>query len=162
MRGLLIGTSGQGVMKPQTPLVRKTPRIVLLEDGKVFSQLFEDIIHGWFDNIDLVKFENGAEAWKELERTKPDLLILDWVNPGLTGHELLKLLALDQAKFPVLLTSEFFEKHLQLFSDQGWKLGFLPKPFEIKEFWAALNELVGPSDYPEIQALVKTQVERRL
>jgi DNA-binding response OmpR family regulator len=154
----LIETFGWLVINNEVLPAKKTPRIVLLEDERVFSQLFGDLIHDWFEKIELVKFENGVEAWKELARTKPDLLILDWVNPGLTGHEMLKLLALDHAKFSVLLTSEFFDKHLQLFSDHGWTLGFLPKPFEIGEFWAALNELVGPSDYPKMQALVKTQV----
>jgi DNA-binding response OmpR family regulator len=37
-------------------------------------------------------------------------------------------------------------------------LSYLPKPFHIREFWAALNELVGPSDYPEMQALVEPLV----
>jgi len=34
----------------------------------------------------------------------------------------------------------------------------LPKPFHIREFWAAMNELVGPSDFPDMRALVATQV----
>ena len=141
---------------------RKTPRIVLLEDEGALSRLFEHCLHEWFEKIELVKFESGDEAWKEMSRQTPDLLILDWAHPGLTGHEILQKLALDQAKFPILLTSEFFEKHLQLFSDHGLRFGFLPKPFTIREFWAALNQLVGSSDHPELQALLKTEVETYL
>ena len=133
-----------------------------MEDEQALSRLFEQCLRQWFENIALVKFENGEEAWRELSRTKPDLLILDWAHPGWTGHEILQKLALDQATYPILLTSEFFEKHLQLFSEQGLKLGFLPKPFGIREFWEALNQLVGPSDHPEIQALVKSQAESHL
>ena len=139
---------------------RKTPRIVLLEDEPALSQLFGDCIHEWFDKIELVKFTGGDDAWRELSRTAPDLLILDWVHPGLTGHEILQQLALHPTGFPILLTSEFFAAHLQLFSDHGLKVGFLPKPFEICEFWEALNQLLGPSDHPEQQALVKTQLEK--
>ena len=137
---------------------RKIPRVVLLEDERVLSSLIEHCLQDWFERIDLVKFGSGDEAWLELTRSKPDLLILDWKHPGLTGHEILQRLAVDQARVPILLTSEFFEEHLQLFSDRGLKLGFLPKPFHIREFWAALNELVGPSDYPQMQALVKTSL----
>ena len=137
---------------------RKIPRIVLLEDERSLCRLIEHCLQDWFAKIQLVVFENGDEAWQELTRNKPDLLIMDWKHPGLTGHEVLKLLALDQTTFPVLLTSEFFEEHLQLFSDQGLTLRYLPKPFHIRELWAALNELVGPSDYPDMQALVETQV----
>jgi DNA-binding response OmpR family regulator len=77
---------------------RKRPRIVLLEDEKELSQLFGDLIRDWFKNVDLIKFERGAEAWKELVQCEPDLLILDWVSPGSTGDGILKLLTLDQAK----------------------------------------------------------------
>lgn len=155
-------TSGTIVVSDEPAPARKTPRIVLLEDEKALSRLFELCLHDWFEKIELVKLENGEETWKELARTAPDLLILDWAHPGLTGHELLRQLALSQAKFPILLTSEFFEEKLQLFADRGMKLGFLPKPFGIREFWAALNQLVGPSDHPEIQALVQTVAEKHL
>lgn len=156
--GHLTETFGELVRNYGALTARKAPRIVILEDEKALSQLFEDFIHDWFEKVEMVKFENGVEAWKELSRAEPDLLILEWVNPGLTGYGILKLLALDQAKFPILLTSEFFEGHLQLASDQGLKLGFLPKPFEVQEFWAALNVLVGPSDHPAPQAFVKERV----
>ena len=139
-------------------VTRKIPRIVLLEDEKSLCRLIEHCFHDWFEKIELVEFENGDEAWQELSQLKPDLLIMDWKHPGLTGHEMLKLLARDQASFPILLTSDFFEEHLQLFSNQGLKITYLPKPFHIREFWAAMNELVGPSDYPDMQALVETQV----
>ncbi len=141
---------------------RKIPRIVLLEDEKALSRLFEECLHDWFEKIEVVALENGEETWKELARAAPDLLILDWSHPGLTGHEIVRQLALSQAKFPILLTSEFFQDNLHLFTDRGLKLGFLPKPFGVREFWAALNQLVGPSDRPEMQALVKTVVETHL
>lgn len=152
----------QLVMNDQPTPAKKAPRIVLLEDEPALSRLFEQCLREWFTNIELVKFANGAEAWRELSRTKPDLLILDWVHPGMTGEEILKQLALDRARYPILLTSEFFEEHLQLFCEQGLKLAFLPKPFGLREFWTALNQLVGPSDHPEIQALVSSQAEPRL
>ena len=148
--------SSKMVTFPQMQTV--SDKIHLLGEEWCGASLFEHCLQDWFAKIQLVVFENGDEAWQELTRNKPDLLIMDWKHPGLTGHEVLKLLALDQATFPVLLTSEFFEEHLQLFSDQGLTLRYLPKPFHIRELWAALNELVGPSDYPDMQALVESQL----
>jgi len=162
MFGRLTKTFGRLAINHKPLPAKKIPRIVLLEDEPALSSLFEDCLHEWFQKIELLKFANGEEALKELSRTEPDLLILDWVHPGLTGDEILQQLVVDQPKFPFLLTSEFFERHLQLFSDHGLKLGFLPKPFGILEFWAALNQLVGPSDHPEMQALLKTEAETRL
>ena len=136
----------------------KMPRIILLEDEPDVSHLFEVCLRDWFAEVDIVKFEDGAKAWKEMTREAPDLLILDWAHPGLTGHELLKRLAAARARFPILLTSEYFERHVQLFMDRGLRLGFLPKPFGIQEFWAAINQLVGPSDRTEMQAATREEV----
>jgi hypothetical protein len=36
--------------------------------------------------------------------------------------------------------------------ERGLKVGYLPKPFGMFQFWRALNEFIGPSDFPEIQA----------
>lgn len=100
-------------------------RIVLLEDDKPLSRLIEHCLHDWFAQAELVTFKSGDEAWQELARSKPDLLILDWKHPGLTGLELLRRLALAKAAFPILLTSIYFAENVQLFSDQGLKLKFL-------------------------------------
>src|ERR1017187_9239876 len=97
---------------------KKTPRIVLLEDDRSFSSLLKHCLHEWFEKIELVRFAGGDQAWLELFLANPDLLILDWKHPGLTGHEMLELLAVDQARFPILLTPEFFSEHVQPFSDQ--------------------------------------------
>jgi len=133
-----------------------------LEDEPALSRLFEQCLREWFGEIELVKFEDGGEAWQELSRTKPDLLILDWAHPGMTGEEILQQLALEQTRYPILLTSELFEQQLHRLSHHGLKLGFLPKPFGILEFWAALNRLAGPSHHPETQALVNRQAAPRL
>ena len=136
----------------------KLLRVALLEDQRVLARLIEHCLRDWFKKIELVKFENGDEAWQELSQTQPDLLILDWKHPGLTGGEIVQKLALLPATFPLVLTSDLFEEHVQQFSEQGLVFRFLPKPFHILEFWAVLNDLVGPSDYPEMQVLVETRV----
>ena len=141
---------------------RSIPRIVLLEDEKLLCRLMEQCLHEWFARIDIVKLENGDDAWQELLRMKPDLLILDWKHPGLTGEEILHRLALDKAAFPVLLTSELFWNHVQLFSKHGLKLKFLPKPFHIWELWDSVNELLGPIESPERPPLVEVQLETQL
>jgi len=138
-----------------------TPRIVILEDEKLLVQLFEFCLHEWFAKFELLKFRSGDSAWEELSRTKPSLLIMDSAHPGLSGSDILARLAASQAGFPILLTSEFFEEHLQIFVDHGLKLGYLPKPFSIQEFWDALHKLVGPSDFPERHVRLKRIFEWR-
>jgi CheY-like chemotaxis protein len=127
----------------------KKPRIVLLEDEPLLVKLFEFCISEWFQETDLLKFKNGDDAWQQLSQTEPDLLIMDGSHPGLDGLAIMDRLAEKKAGFPVLLTSDFFEEHLGSYAERGLKTAFLPKPFGVKQFWNALNELVGPSDFPK-------------
>lgn len=138
-----------------------TKRIILLEDNKELSSLFEFCINEWFKNASLLSVGNDAEALAEMARKQPDLLVLDWNHPDFTGHEILEKLAESHITCPILLISEFFEAHLKMFVDHGLKIGYLPKPFGIQEFWDALNQLVGPSDYPARQIRIKELFEFR-
>jgi len=133
----------------------KTKRIILLEDEQELSKLFEYCIREWFKNAELVRVGSDDAALTEMARKPPDLLVLDWNHPGLTGHIMLEQLAKIHVTCPVLLVSEFFEAHLKMLVDRGLKVGYLPKPFGIQEFWDALNQLVGPSDFPERQIRIK-------
>jgi len=127
----------------------KKPRIILLEDEPLLIKLFEFCIAEWFKETELLKFRNGDDAWQELSRKEPDLLIMDGTHPGLGGLNIMNRLTEKKAECPILLTSDFFEEYLESYTKHGLKTFFLPKPFGVKQFWNALNQLVGPSDLPE-------------
>ena len=136
-----------------TPTVRR-PRIMILEDERQLIELFEMSIHDWFKDPEIITFVNGNEAWMELNRQEPDLLIMDCSHPGLSGIEIMEQLAARMAKCVILLTSELFEGNLKHIRERGLKIAYLPKPFGVVQFWRALNEHVGSSDFPERQSLV--------
>lgn len=136
-----------------TSAVRR-PRIMILEDEPQLIELFEMSIRDWFQEPEIISFANGNEAWMELSRQEPDLLIMDCSHPGLSGIEIMEQLAAKSAKCVILLTSELFEGSLKNVLDRGLKIAYLPKPFGVVQFWRALNDHVGPSDFPERQALL--------
>lgn len=133
---------------------QKTSRIILLEDEPLLVKLFEFCLQEWFKELELLKFTNGDEVWQQVSGTKPDLLIMDWTHPGMEGEVIMERFAEKKADFPILLTSDFFEEHLQMYAKRGLKVVFLPKPFGLKQFWSALDQLVGPSDFPERTTLL--------
>lgn len=132
----------------------KKPRIILLEDEPLLVKLFEFSLAEWFKEMELMKFRNGDDAWQQLSQADPDLLIMDWTHPGLEGEVIMKRLVEKKAGFSILLTSDFFEEHLSKYAECGLKVVFLPKPFGLKQFWTALNQLVGPGDFPERATLL--------
>jgi DNA-binding response OmpR family regulator len=123
-------------------------RIVLLDDEKHMLKLFELYIREWFKDVELVPFQNGDAAWLELSRTEPSLFITDWYHPGLDGGELVRKLAEKQAKVPVLMISACDAEDIREFAGLGIKVVFLQKPFGSEQLWRALNEMVGPCDFP--------------
>src|SRR6266581_8761111 len=80
---------------------QKPPRIVLVDDEKWILMLYETIVPRCFKNVTLKAFQHRDEAWQELLRADPDLLITDMRNDnvpgqiqnlGMSGWEMLPLL----------------------------------------------------------------------
>jgi len=60
---------------------------MLVEDSAIERQQICRYLQEW--NLDFVATENGADAWRRLESPDaPNLVLLDWVLPGLDGIEL--------------------------------------------------------------------------
>lgn len=132
----------------------KRPTIFILDDEPQLARLLEMGVHDWFKNPEVVVFADGNAAWHELSRRSPDMFIMDWSHPGMDGHALLEKLTVKPAGFVILLTSELFAEQFGELTGKGLKIGYLPKPFGIQQFWRALNDFVGPSDFPNRQGMV--------
>jgi DNA-binding response OmpR family regulator len=76
-----------------------------VDDAWHMLQLLELYLAEWFDAVELLRFQNGDQAWDELSRMEPDLLITDWRHPGLDGGELVRKIAEKKSKTPVLMIS---------------------------------------------------------
>lgn len=79
---------------------------------------------------------DGEEAWGLLEQRTPDLLVTDWLLPGMTGTDLVHQIRLSE-RFPglyiIMVTARAEHDHRV----EGLEAGaddFLPKPFNQEEF----------------------------
>jgi len=62
-------------------------RIMVVEDSAIERKQISGYLKEW--NLDFVAIENGADAWSCLQSPDaPNLVLLDWVLPGLDGIEL--------------------------------------------------------------------------
>lgn len=67
-------------------------RVVIADDERP-ARLFLKALLGEFENVEIVgEAENGTEAIEIIERTRPDLALLDLQMPELTGLEVVKFL----------------------------------------------------------------------
>jgi DNA-binding NtrC family response regulator len=133
------------------PRRTRPPRIVVVDDDEGPRDAFELLIRRWFKDVSLLLFSNSSEAWQELLRTDPDLLILDM---PLAEPELLPLLAERKVKYPILATSGFVQrKEVRQRAGPNLNVTFLRKPFSVSEFYRQLLIHLGPGDNPERQIL---------
>jgi CheY-like chemotaxis protein len=83
---------------------RARPALVLVvdDDEAMRTTLTETLRSEMYDTVCA---RNGFEALEEMERRRPDLLLLDLVMPGMSGWEVLKVMARRPriARVPVLV-----------------------------------------------------------
>lgn len=95
--------------------------------------------------FDVLEAADGQAALELALASPPDVALLDWVMPGIQGHELCVKLKNDPrtSSVPVaMLTARGEEQDRLLGMDLGAD-AYLVKPFDINELEATLRRLIG-------------------
>jgi CheY-like chemotaxis protein len=62
-------------------------RVLVAEDDPMFRKILKNWLENWGYPVTLA--EDGTQAWAILQQEdQPELLILDWVMPGIDGAEI--------------------------------------------------------------------------
>jgi CheY-like chemotaxis protein len=112
---------------------RRPARIHLLDDEPCLREAMELILQFYFRDFVVVRSADGDQAWREISRSAPDLLITDYRHPGMQVEEMMHRLYRRPVKFPILVASAQacaipgLKERLQSFP--GFTVEFLEKPF---------------------------------
>lgn len=104
-----------GMVADTLALVKKElwpkPRIVLVNDYAEPLQLMELLICDWFKEATILKFQSGEQAWQELQRQDPDILITDMErrNDSMDGWAMILLLVEKKVKYPIVVATALAE-----------------------------------------------------
>ena len=103
--------------------------ILLVEDSPTTLLALRKILERWEYRV--ITAEDGRDAWAQLQKTKPDLVVSDIDMPRLNGIELVKLMRNDivYMHIPVILITGNTSYHLEAGREAGVN-GLLSKPFE--------------------------------
>ena len=93
--------------------------------------------------------DSGRHAWEEIDRVRPDLLVLDVMLPGIDGYSLQLKISQDAAtrELPIIVLTAL-EPSRTLFQKFTQVVGFMTKPFKTDELLAAANAAVSRSTKP--------------
>jgi DNA-binding NarL/FixJ family response regulator len=89
------------------PLSAMEPTVVelALKHQEWFSGRTELRLKAQHSELRTLSFDNGVEAWLQLGRETPDLLVVEWLLPEMDGVEILNRLHKLGANFPVWLVA---------------------------------------------------------
>ena len=117
-------------------------KILVVDDSEVERVVIIDSLRK--DGFTVLAAASSDEALAQLERERPDLLLLDVIMPGVNGLQLCRNLRRDPrfAQLPiVLVTSKKTE------ADRHWGLkqgasDYLTKPFSVDQLLTVVRRLV--------------------
>jgi DNA-binding response OmpR family regulator len=71
-------------------------KILIVDDEPHIRFLLEQTLAELEDEgVELLLAGDGSSAWESVQKEKPDLVFLDTMMPGLSGHEVCKRIKLD-------------------------------------------------------------------
>jgi PleD family two-component response regulator len=118
----------------------RTMKILIADDDQMTRRLLTFSLSRW--QRDLTAVATGDEAWAFLSEVEaPCLAILDWMMPGLDGHEICQLVTehrRNEAIYLILLTSNNEKKDVVSGLDAGAN-DYVVKPFDEGELYARIQ-----------------------
>ena len=123
-------------------------RVLIVDDAKANVDILVEALRG---EHTLSVALDGEGALRAVEKSAPDLVLLDIVMPGLDGYEVCRRLRADPAtrEIPVMFLSSLEDVRDKA---RGFELGandYLTKPFEILEVKARVRSLLKAKAYAD-------------
>jgi len=117
-----------------------TAHILLIEDEVKLARFLE--LELGSEGYRLTVAHDGIEGLTLARETSPDVAILDWMLPGLTGVELCRRLRATGNKIPIILLTAKDEVGDRVAGLDAGADDYLVKPFSIEELLARIRALL--------------------
>ena len=140
---------------PSRPAGRNAPKILVVEDEDALSLMLAYNLEA--EGFRVERVERGDAVEDTLRETVPDLIILDWMLPGVSGIEVCRRLRAraDSRTVPVIMLTARGEEDERV---RGLSVGaddYVVKPFSVPELMARVHALLRRAR-PERVAAVLT------
>ncbi|GAB4317887.1 MAG: hypothetical protein Kow0059_11020 [Candidatus Sumerlaeia bacterium] len=128
-------------VKPLTKISMKNVRVLIVDDDPdVLKILSLPLIN----ECEIVTATDGLSALDKAVRYKPDIFIIDWMMPRMTGYQLCQMLK-RSAEFrdaPIIFVSAKTSPKDQELVKRLGVYRFLPKPFKLNDVLRMLEEII--------------------
>lgn len=136
-------------------------KILIADDSKLVLSLVRSILEGFSSGLTVLVAHNGLEAIDLAQKENPDLILMDWQMPEMSGIEALIQLKKDTATKDIAVimltasesTSEAFE---------AGAIDFVQKPFNKNELLARVKSILDSVNAKKElkQKLIENEIQR--
>jgi two-component system phosphate regulon response regulator PhoB len=119
--------------------------ILLVEDEAAIGEMLQSgLTRAGFD-VSLAA--DAAEAERRMKQAAPDLILLDWMLPGVSGLELARRLRRDPASkaLPIIMLTARCDEGDRLKGFEAGADDYIGKPFSVRELVARIHALLRRS-----------------
>jgi len=123
-------------------------RILIVDDAKTNIDI---LVQALRDEYKLSVAVDGAAALRSVEKSPPDLVLLDIVMPGLDGYEVCRRLRAQEStrELPIMFLSSLEDVKDKTRGFEAGGNDYLTKPFEILEVKARVRSLLKAKSYTD-------------
>ncbi len=115
------------------------PMVMVVEDEEALSSLLKYNLEA--EGYEVEVYNRGDAAELRLQEIVPDLLLLDWMLPGLSGIELCRRLRMksETEQLPIIMLTARGEESERVRGLQTGADDFIVKPFSVPELLARIK-----------------------
>lgn len=118
----------------------RKPLIFLVDDDPDIRELTAAYLQKY--GLEVLGFAQADDMLRRLQRLRPDLLLLDWMLPGLSGMDTCKKLRAEQDDLPIIMLTARSEAMDRILGLEMGADDYLGKPFEPRELLARIQAVL--------------------
>ncbi|MFD5662411.1 response regulator transcription factor [Streptomyces hirsutus] len=122
------------------PTASHTPTVLLAEDDRAIRNALERALI--LEGYRVTAVADGVEALAQAHRSRPDVLVLDVMMPGIDGLQVCRVLRAEGDRTPVLMLTALVETADRIAGLDAGADDYVVKPFDVEEVFARLRALL--------------------
>lgn len=125
-----------------------TTRIMIVDDEAAIRDMIQMALE--LEGFECAHADNGADAYQKILEFKPQLILLDWMLPGISGIDLARRLRRETltAELPIIMLSAKGDEANKITGLNTGADDYMAKPFSVKELISRIHALLRRS-YPQ-------------
>jgi CheY-like chemotaxis protein len=100
-------------------------RILIVDDDKDFLALLSKSIESW--GYEVISASGGKEALEIIEKKAADIVVLDYLMPGMDGAETLEKIRKIDKKVPVIMFTSYADNRAITGTEKHGIFAYIPK-----------------------------------